>query len=171
MCKKCVNTLLPFSSIDNSEFNFIFGNYNRIPNDNDIERLSELKFNPFDENISTNSDAINTNMTSLNLDNINCDYFFPNDVTTNIANNKFSILHLNIRSISNKFDSFKHLLNTLKQSFSVIGLSETWLNDQNCENFMLDDYTFVSKNRNHKNGGGVGMYTFPINLILKCDLI
>jgi hypothetical protein len=53
MCKKCVNTLLPFSSIDNSEFNFIFGNYNRIPNDNDIERLSELKFNPFDENIST----------------------------------------------------------------------------------------------------------------------
>ena len=94
----------------------------------------------------------------MNLDNINCDYFIPNDVTTNIANNKFSFLHLNIRSISNKFDSFKHLLNTLKQSFSVIGLSETWLNDQNCENFMLDDYTFVSKNRNHKNGGEVGMY-------------
>ena len=34
---------------------------------------------------------------------------------------KFSLLHLNIRSISNKFDSLKNLINTLNIPFQIIG--------------------------------------------------
>ena len=42
----------------------------------------------------------------------------------------FSLLHLNIRSISNKFDCFKQFLDALDIHFQIIGLTETWLNDK-----------------------------------------
>ena len=70
----------------------------------------------------------------------------------------FSLLHLNIRSISNKFDSFKHLLNSLGKPVKVIGLTETWLNDNNNDNFKLEEYDYISSNRVNKKGGGVGIY-------------
>ena len=42
----------------------------------------------------------------------------------------FSLLHPNIRSISNKFDCFKQFLDALDIHFQIIGLTETWLNDK-----------------------------------------
>ena len=38
-------------------------------------------------------------------------------------------MHLNIRSLNNKFDDFTEYLKSLNHEFSVIGLGETWLND------------------------------------------
>ena len=40
-----------------------------------------------------------------------------------------SILHLNARSLYGNFGKFKQLLGLLDHEFSVIGISETWLND------------------------------------------
>jgi hypothetical protein len=68
----------------------------------------------------------------------------------NDENKNLTILNLNIRSIANKFDAFKHVLNTLKQPFSIISLTETWLNEQNSENFGLSNYNFVCSNRVNK---------------------
>jgi hypothetical protein len=42
----------------------------------------------------------------------------------NDENKNLTILNLNIRSIANKFDAFKHLLNTLMQPFSIISLTD-----------------------------------------------
>lgn len=56
-------------------------------------------------------------------------------MTKDPTNTEFSILHLNIQSIMNKFDDFKAYLNSLEHDFSVIGLSETWLNSCNENNF------------------------------------
>ena len=65
-----------------------------------------------------------------NLDCLTCNYYLPNDFPAiNSDSKKLSILNLNIRSIANKFDSLRNLLNTLKQPFSIISLTETWLND------------------------------------------
>ena len=68
------------------------------------------------------------------------------------------MLHLNIRSVSKNFDSFKHLLNSLGKPIKVIGLTETWLNDTNNDNFNIEKYDFISSNRSNKKGGGAGIY-------------
>jgi hypothetical protein len=64
---------------------------------------------------------------------------------------KFSLLHLNIRSISNKFDSFKNFINTLNIQFQIIGLTETWLNDNNMDCFTLNKYEYLGSNYVSKN--------------------
>ena len=60
-----------------------------------------------------------------------------NSLVTNLdlqEQDTFSIMHVNIRSINNKFDDFTEYLRSLDHKFSIIGLSETWLNDttKNC---------------------------------------
>ena len=52
----------------------------------------------------------------------------------------FSLCHLNIISISNKFVSFKRLINTLHLPFHVLGLSEKWLNENNMDGFSLENF-------------------------------
>jgi hypothetical protein len=42
----------------------------------------------------------------------------------------FSLLQLNCRSLIANFDKFKVLTRNLRKSFSIIGVSETWLNDE-----------------------------------------
>ena len=71
---------------------------------------------------------------------------------------KFSVLHLNIRSMSNKFDSFKNLIDTLGIHFQIIGLTETWLNNSNMNCFALNECEYLGSNRTTKRGGGVGLY-------------
>jgi exonuclease III len=110
-----------------------------------------------------------------NLDDLTCNYYLPNDFAMtngNITDNKnLLILNLNIRSIANKFDSFRNLLSTLKQPFSIISLTETWLNDQNSENFHLTNFDFVCSNRANKKGGGVGIFiSNNLNYKLRTDL-
>jgi hypothetical protein len=53
-------------------------------------------------------------------------------------------------------------LNSLNNQFQIIGLTETWLND---------NYDFVNVNRSNKIGGGVGIYiTNQIKYKLCTDL-
>jgi hypothetical protein len=69
---------------------------------------------------------------------------------------KFSIMHLNIRSISNKFDSLKNFIDTLNiVPFQIIGLTETWLNDNIMNCFILNNYEYFAPNRPEKRGGGL----------------
>ena len=70
----------------------------------------------------------------------------------------FSIVHLNTRSLLGNFDKLNLLLGNLKVPFSVIGVSETWLNDATSELVNITGYNFVSNHRKSKTGGGVGIY-------------
>ncbi len=118
-----------------------------------------LKFNPFD---TSNNIALSENNANLDKSSkINCEYYLPNDFKKQINNenlNNFSMMHLNIRSITNKFDSFKQLIYSLNKPFQVIGLTETWLKETNEDLFKLENYDFVNVNRSTKSGGGVGIY-------------
>ena len=98
--------------------------------------------------------------------------YLPNDFAViNSDSKKLSILNLNIRSIANKFDSFRNLLNTLKQPFSIISLTETWLNDKNSENPNLSNFDFICSNRENRKGGGVGFFiSNSLNYKLRTDL-
>ena len=71
--------------------------------------------------------------------------------------NYFSIFHLNIRSLQNKLDDLTTLLANLDVKFSIVGITETWLQNS-AHNVDINGYDFVFKNRSSKSGGGVGLY-------------
>ena len=94
--------------------------------------------------------------------NSRCDYF-NEDKLNNILSNEgqsdsnFSLLHLNVRSLRNKVDDLTLLLANLNVKFTVIGISETWLQNDSHDVDMIG-YKFIHKNRPDRSGGGVGLY-------------
>ena len=86
--------------------------------------------------------------------------FHSSEEITNLSYNKsFSVLHLNIRSLSANFDPLCTLLSNLNHSFSVIGLSETKIKHGGDPiiNIDLPGYNFISQ-PTVSNAGGVGFY-------------
>ena len=83
-------------------------------------------------------------------------------------------MHINIRSLPDKFDRFKLFLTNLdneKIQFDAILLCETFLTDTNHDLFNIPGYTFISRHRKHYRQGGVGIYIKNnINFIIRDDL-
>jgi hypothetical protein len=64
-----------------------------------------------------------------------------------------------------------NLLTTVKHRFSVIGITETWLRQEE-HNVGIDGYNFVPNYRHRKAGGGVGLYLADhLEFTLRSDLI
>ena len=76
-----------------------------------------------------------------------------------LTENKLSFLHLNIRSIRNKFDALLNYLHLLTHKFSIIALTETWLNDMYDNSFKIHGYNLTKVNRQNKGGGGICIFT------------
>ena len=55
----------------------------------------------------------------------------------------FSICHLNIRNMKKHLKNFDVYMKTLDYNFSLIGLSETWLQNQTCDLYHLEGYKFL----------------------------
>ena len=68
-----------------------------------------------------------------------------------------SFLHLNIRNLSHNIDSLTNMMTEINAKFSVIGISETWLQDIS-RTVDIDGYNFVHNHRSDRTGGGVGLY-------------
>lgn len=84
-----------------------------------------------------------------------------NNCSPDIVNNKitlFSIIHINSRSLLCNINEIYSLLNLCNNMFSVICITETWLNESSATLASLPNFNFVSKNRNLKAGGGVGFF-------------
>jgi hypothetical protein len=75
--------------------------------------------------------------------------------TTREFNNLFTKKPKSLRKF---FDDFIEYLSTINLFFSVIALSETWLNDSFSDSFHIPGYNFVAKSRKHRIGGGVGIF-------------
>ena len=68
----------------------------------------------------------------------------------------FSIVHYNIQSVTNKID----LIGAELSNFSVICLTETWLNGHTAnDSISLDGYKLYRRDRGGDNHGGVCVYT------------
>ena len=67
--------------------------------------------------------------------------------------------HLNVRSLRNKFDALLNYLQMLTHNFSIIALTETWLNDMDDDNFKIHGYNLTKVNRQTKGGGGICIFT------------
>ena len=69
-----------------------------------------------------------------------------------------SILHFSARSLLKNLNQLSLLLKNLKRSFSVLGVSETWLTDSTSELVNIIGYNFISNHRKSNIGGIVGIY-------------
>ena len=95
---------------------------------------------------------------------IDCKYYTPDEYNTIINAQQtnrsqcLSFLHCNARSLSKSFDKINDLLSSLKFEFSIIGISETWLNASSPPLFTMGGYNLVRKDRPEGRGGGVLLY-------------
>ena len=73
-------------------------------------------------------------------------------------NETFSLMYLYARSLIGNFDKFEILLANLRKSFSVIGVTEIWLNDLTSDLVNIPRYSFVSNHCKSKTGRGTCLY-------------
>ena len=71
-CQNCLTYSLPFQTLDDLDYEFTVLNGNNV-SEQDIDRLSQLEFNPFDtgSNIALTENNANLNHSSK----INCEYY------------------------------------------------------------------------------------------------
>jgi len=76
--------------------------------------------------------------------------------------NKFTALHINIRSINSNIDKLKQFLTECNYLFSMICLTETWCSDESSRinsNLEIPNYKLISSERKtNKRGGGIINY-------------
>ena len=73
-------------------------------------------------------------------------------------------IYINIRSICNKFDEFKLIVEELKPD--IICITETWLNNTIIDNEIeLINYCLYRKDREIRRGGGIAVYINKTRLI------
>ena len=143
--------------------------------------LSNLVFNPFDFNDIDASNVGSLQDSDPDLQYFNdattienvchCDYYLEDTFKSklkdmNLVHECFSLFHLNIRSIPKNLDNLEHYLKILKFKFSVIGITETWLNASNADLFCMSGYDHYCLYRTGKRGGGVSLFINE-NLIVK----
>ena len=95
-----------------------------------------LNFNPFiaNDSLNDNSQDPDVNFFYDNVSPLDTDYISPDDFSGNFKDfteNSFSFLHLNIRILDKKFESFEELYKSLSFKCSISCFSETWSNEEN----------------------------------------
>ena len=72
----------------------------------------------------------------------------------------FSVLHMNVRSLNQKFEFPKELLTSIKFEFKVICLTETWCTDnpRNETLFSLKNCTSINQVRKHGRWGCICVF-------------
>ena len=157
---------LTFNALDNYSFNLSIYELQHGPVRYDPERLSSLNYDPLfsSHNLSlTRSDDIDPDV-NFGTDDVHCarDYYIEDKFNEMLRNDNlwdedFSLLHLNIRSLQRNVNNLSILLTYLNIKLSLIGLSETWLNDY-FHSVDIDGFNFIYKHRPNRTGGGVGLY-------------
>jgi hypothetical protein len=61
-----------------------------------------------------------------------------------ITPTRLSLIHLNIRSLGRNFNSLTNLLVSINHTFSVIGISETWLQIHCTSSILLDTISYMT---------------------------
>ena len=169
-CPPCQESIFPFYGLDDEEFLFCCNNYyyNMSPDvQSTCKRLMGLDFNIFHKKVDkSNSDTTNA-LEDIDPDyhlnfSDNCNYILEKEdnVFTSLNDNELSVIHINIRSIQQNFESLQRFLSDFQYKFDIIGLTETWLKDKfDIEDFKIDGYKAPHhQNRKCRTGGGVLFY-------------
>ena len=66
-------------------------------------------------------------------------------------------MHINARSINKNIETIDQMLSSLRISFDIIGIRETWISETN-DLIQMEDYHLICNGRKNRKGGGVGLY-------------
>ena len=96
------------------------------------------------------------------IQNLNCDYYLEEKFIKEIEDystrgNHLSLFHLNIKSLSKHYDELQIFLKSLEHKFSIVGLTETWLDENKHDLYDLPDYNCIYRYRAGRRGGGVSL--------------
>ena len=134
-----INSLssMPFYNLNDDQFRLtVFECMNGGTINFDPDRLAQLKFNPLLCESYKNFSLCKDNDPDANfyLENSSCEYYTEDSFKNMLAENQsrlnlkcstletgVSFLHMNIRSLSNKFDKLTNFLGQLRVKFTIIG--------------------------------------------------
>ena len=93
---------------------------------------------------------------------VKCNYYldtkFTEEITEPTGSTDFlPLFHVNIRRTRKNLGAFENYLNILKHEFTVIALTENWLNDIDCNLYRLSGYELIGRHRVNRTGGGVAV--------------
>ena len=143
---------------DNNEFGDI--DDDNISGHWNVHDSVDYKSNEFGYDLDPDEHLFN-NITS------DCEYYSDEKFRCIDTNGAFSIIHLNSRSLYKNYNNIKDYLNKFDK-FSVIAVSETWLDEERCCEVQMDGYEMFTTNRINKRGGGVALY---VDAGLRCKKI
>ena len=164
-CTDCSADLFAFNNIADDRAFLLATSHSSVtaaPNHNALRRADQV-FYPIELNVDRYMSDFDPDEQFLSefLENYGSPYFTDHDFingfsrTTNSIANLF-VLHQNIRSLHKNISSFFSHLEALSVTPTVIGLSETWLNDTSADAVYIPEYNHVYKHpRTSRRGGGV----------------
>lgn len=170
ICTPCTKDIFPFNHLDDEFINALSEMWVKNT-DFPFSQLQDIIFNPFEINdTDTFSPLFDTDpdfnyfnsMTTMNVA-MQSDYFTENSFIKKLQQNNvlptaLSLIHINIRSIPKHFDEWEYYLETLQFKFNIIGISETWLREENVESYNMKGYQHVYQYRSNRKGGGVSLF-------------
>ena len=119
VCFNCVSNLMPFSRVDNNELFLEMENKANLINSTPSFSIESLLDEMPGQNFETDE---------FMSDTISSKYFTPAEfLECKLPQNKFSMLHINISSLSKHIDELRNLLLVLSHPFDAIGVTETRL--------------------------------------------
>ena len=175
-CTNCISEIFPFNHIENDQT--FLAEINNFTLSDRVAALSDVLFQPFELNDNDYYSPLSDVDPDVHTG-FNCNYYmedlFSDALRDKIGNSHcehlFSMCHINIRRIPANLGSLEAYLQCLNFDFSIIGISETWLSDNNCDLFYLNGYNPVEKHRLCKKGGSVGLFIKKdIPYMYICDL-
>ena len=132
-------------------------------------QLNYVAFTYSDKNYYTINGSIDPDNNLHNQVNVDSLYYTDDEFNTKFIPkseglSNFSIIHFNTRSMAANFNKLKACIAQLDYKFDVIAISETWMNNNENEEFQLENYNAYYISRHHRTNGGVALY---INKALK----
>ena len=164
-CSVCTQSIFPFNHYDDDD-DFIEAlkgecncvNLNSFACDKflDVHEIDDVDMDNPLASIDSDIHYFQDNYTAK------CKYFDEGSFTkmveqSNVQPNSLSLMHVNVRSVQRNYDNFESYMHSLKHSFDVVALSETWLNDVTADNFNPIGYTAENAVRQNRQGGGVSI--------------
>ena len=154
LCDSCTISELPFSDLDNCRFGLTLHG-KEIPNHDNFDIFPSFTIRSLLDKISGH---ITIQTDDFLSDSIDSKYYTPDEfISSKISKNCFSVFHLNIASLSGHIDDLKALLALLDHPFSIIGITETKIRDNNdpISNVDIDNYHFQhTPTSSHFGGAG-----------------
>lgn len=102
---------------------------------------------------------------------IACNYYDIVSYNKMSSEHILSLFHHNSRSLNKNLDDITTFTSLLKEDFSVIGFTETWLTADISPLIHINNYTLVERHRPERRGGGVCLFVNnDLNFKLRNDI-